>query len=563
MLIRNNFGDECFRSFQFGVRACRHPSTVDPKFTAVQRQFNVSSRDFLENRNAEGVTELKSFRNNLIRLAYGSPLRTAVTRFLISAVATIGIARILPMTSLGNSGGIVAFGVLVICAWYLGIGPAIVSPMLLVLSFRFRGNGFHQLFALSSKDLFDIFTITVVMTSVGVAGALRRRAQAIADQRADQLKEQDRHKDEFLATLAHELRNPLAPIRMGLEVMEMLEIQCSDPTAFLDVKRMMRRQVDHMVRLIDDLLDVSRIKTGKLVIRPEALAIAVVINDAIEAARADINAARHELTVTTPAEPILVNVDRVRMTQVIVNLLNNAAKFTPPGGQIELRAQRLNGTLEIRVRDSGIGISRELLPKVFNLFVQAEDLLTRTHGGLGIGLSLVHRLMELHGGNVQAFSEGPGLGSEFVLTLPCTVQPTTAATSTKPQTEELLTRRILVVDDNQDAAKTLAMMLSAQGHQCDIAFDGFAALKTAQKFQPEVFFLDLGMPAMSGFELAAKLRALDDFKSSLLIAVTGWGRLQDRVNCLNAGFDEHLVKPIEVEKVRQLLNSRRPIPSSN
>lgn len=506
---------------------------------------------------------MKSFRNNLIRLAYGSPLRTTVTRYLTTAAAAIGVARILPMTSLGNSGGIIAFGVLIICAWYQGIGPSITSPLLLVLAFRFRAKGLHDLFALSPKDLFDTFTITLVTASVGVAGTLRRRAQAIADQRADQLKEQDRHKDEFLATLAHELRNPLAPIRMGLEVMEMLKIQSSDPAAFEDVKRMMRRQLDHMVRLIDDLLDVSRIKTGKLVIRPEPLAIAAVINDAIEAARADINAARHELTVTTPAEPILVNVDRVRMTQVIVNLLNNAAKFTPPGGRIELRAQRLNNTLEIRVRDTGIGISRDLLPKVFNLFVQAEDLLTRTHGGLGIGLSLVHRLMELHGGNVQAFSDGPGLGSEFVLKLPCAVQQTTTISRSNTSGKQVTIRRILVVDDNRDAAKTLAMMLSAQGHQCDIAFDGIAALQTAQKFRPEVFFLDLGMPAMSGYELAAKLRSLDDFKSSLLIAVTGWGRLQDRVNCLNAGFDEHLVKPIEFEKIQHLLNTRRPVASSN
>ncbi len=511
-----------------------------------------------ENRNAEGVTQLKSIPwNNLNRLAYGSPLRTAITGYVITAVATIGIAHLLPLASLGNSGGIVAFGVLIICAWYLGIGPSVISPLLLVFSFRFRAKGPQQLFDLSPKDLFDVFTITLVTTSVGVAGTLRRRAQAIADQRADQLKEQDRHKDEFLATLAHELRNPLAPIRMGLDVMEMLDLQCSDPAALQDVQRMMRRQVDQMVRLIDDLLDVGRIKTGKLVIRPEPLAIATVINDAIEATRADIDAARHQLTVTVSSEPLLVNVDRVRMTQVIVNLLNNAAKFTPSGGQIELLARQCHDTLEIRVRDTGIGISRELLPKVFNLFVQAEDLLTRSHGGLGIGLSLVHRLMELHGGNVQAHSEGPGLGSEFVLTLPCTVQPTTVATSTNPQTEGLTIRRILVVDDNQDAAKTLAMMLSAQGHQCDIAFDGFAALKTAQKFRPEVFFLDLGMPAMSGYELAAKLRSLHDFKSSLLIAVTGWGRPQDRIDCLNAGFDEHFVKPIDVDKVQQLLTARQ------
>ncbi len=542
---------------RFGGRTCPPPNTIGSRFATTLLQLNVSSRDFPENRNAEGVTELKSFRNNLIRLAYGSPLRTGVTRFLISAVATIGIARILPMTSLGNSGGIVAFCVLVICAWYLGIGPSIVSPLLLVLSFRFRGNGFHELFALSPKDLFDIFTITLVTTSVGIAGALRRRAQAIADQRADQLKEQDRHKDEFLATLAHELRNPLAPIRMGLDVMEMLDLQCSDPTALQDVQRMMRRQVDQMVRLIDDLLDVGRIKTGKLVIRPEPLAIATVINDAIEATRADVDAARHQLTVTVPPEPILVNVDRVRMTQVIVNLLNNAAKFTPSGGQIELLARQCHDTLEIHVRDTGIGISRELLPKVFNLFVQAEDLLTRAHGGLGIGLSLVQKLMELHGGHVQAHSEGPGLGSEFVLTLPCTVLATTVAARTSPRVNQLPARRILVVDDNQDAAKTLAMLLSAQGHQCDIAFDGTAALNTAQQFRPDVFFLDLGMPAMSGYDLAAKLRSLHDFKSSLLIAVTGWGRPQDRVDCLNAGFDEHFVKPIDVDKVQQLLTARQ------
>lgn len=506
---------------------------------------------------------MKSFRNKLIRLAYGTPLRAAVTPYLITSAATISIARILPMTALGNTGGIVAFGVLIICAWYQGIGPSVISPLLLVLSFRFRGTGLRDLFVFSAKDCLDIFTITLVITSVGVAGVLRRRAQAIADLRTEQLKEQDRHKDEFLATLAHELRNPLAPIRMGLEVMEMLNIECSDPAAFDDVKRMMRRQVDHMVRLIDDLLDVSRIKTGKLVIRPEPIEIALVINDALEAARADIHAACHDLKVDLPAEPILMNVDRVRMTQVIVNLLNNATKFTPAGGQIHLRAHRLNDTLEIRVRDTGIGISRELLPKVFNLFVQSEDLLTRTHGGLGIGLSLVHRLMELHGGQVQAHSDGPGLGSEFVLTLPCPIQPTTTVASTTRPGEELSTRRILVVDDNQDAAKTLAMMLSAQGHHCDIAFDGIAALNAAQTLRPDVFFLDLGMPAMSGFELANKLRSTDDFKSSLLIAVTGWGRQQDRVNCLNAGFDEHMVKPIEVEKVQQLLNARLPIAASN
>lgn len=501
------------------------------------------------------MTSLKPVSLSRIReFAFGSPWRALIAPYVITVSAAFVLSMILPLSVLGSGGGILMFVVLVWCSWYQGIGPAIVSPLLLVSLLRIRTHAVADLLNFTSKELIDLLVVTIVTTAVGVSGTMRRRTEEVARKQAAQLIEQDRRKDEFLATLAHELRNPLSPIRMGLELLEIMQGRPDeDPEAVREVHQVMRRQINHMVRLIDDLMDVSRINTGKIEIRKSQVPLADVIRDAVEAARPALDAAMHHLSLNLPDEAILVDVDQVRISQVFVNLLNNASKFTDSGGQIWMDTVLQGDVVEIHVRDNGIGMSASLIPHVFEMFVQSDDLLTRRHGGLGIGLSLARALTRLHGGEIEALSDGPGRGSEFVVTLPCFVRaPSTQATNGALSASSGA-RRILVVDDNRDAATTLATMLAAQGHQCDVAFDGMAALQTAVKTRPDIFFLDIGMPAMSGFELAARLRSCDEFKSSLMVAVTGWGRPQDRRKCLESGFDEHLVKPATAEQLQQVL----------
>jgi len=368
------------------------------------------------------------------------------------------------------------------------------------------------------------------------------------------LREADRRKDEFLAVLAHELRNPLAPVRSGLHVLRLTAAR--DPS-IERVARIMERQIDHMVRLVDDLLEVSRITRGKIELRREVIDAAQAVRSAIETSRPLIEAARHELTVSMPGEAMMLDADPVRLAQVISNLLNNAAKYTDAGGKISLEGRREAGVAVISVRDSGIGIAPEMLPRVFDLFAQSGRDSARSQGGLGIGLTIVKTLVEMHGGTVEAQSAGPGAGSEFTLRLPLSQ---TAAASPRPRKEirpapALAGRRVLVVDDNQDAADSLGMLLKALGADVHLAYDAACALHLLATERPDVALLDVGMAGMDGYELARHIRRDPTLDGLALIALTGWGQEEDRRRSQSAGFDYHLVKPANIETLQRLLLS--------
>jgi PAS domain S-box-containing protein len=368
----------------------------------------------------------------------------------------------------------------------------------------------------------------------------------------EQVREQDQRKDEFLATLAHELRNPLAPIRTGLAVLKL----ASSIDATVKTREIMERQVEHMVRLIDDLLDISRITSGKIQLKKERVDVRTVLDTALELSRPLIEDSRHELFVSTPKETLLLDADLVRMAQVVSNLLNNAAKYTPEGGRVELSAERDGSEVIIRVRDNGVGLKSEALTKVFELFNQVGKTLDRSQGGLGIGLALVKRLVEMHGGHVAAESQGLGQGSAFVVRLPLPDMQVNnrgqVAAEGNPRSLSV-PRRILVVDDNVDAAETVAMLLMLFGHTVETVHTGPDALKVAQAFQPAVMILDIGLPGMSGYEVAQQLRSDSTMNGLILIALTGWGSEDDRRQAKNIGFDHHLTKPVEIEKLHSLL----------
>ncbi len=370
------------------------------------------------------------------------------------------------------------------------------------------------------------------------------------------LKETDRRKDEFLAMLAHELRNPLAPIRHAVQIFR--ELGTEDPRLHW-ARELIDRQVNHLARLVDDLLDVSRLVQGRITLHWETVDLAAVIAQAREASEPLIQSRHHTLSVTLPDEPLPVRADVVRLVQVIQNLLTNAAKYTPEGGRIELEARRENDQAIIQVRDTGIGLSPEVLPHIFELFMQGERGLDRSQGGLGIGLTVVKRLVELHGGRIEARSNGPGRGSEFTVCLPLgTTPPTGHRTVAAPgQRSPGAPRRILVVDDQVDVAESLALVLELEGHQVKTALDGPTALELATEFQPDVVLLDLGLPEMDGYVVAQRLRARPETQNVLLIAVTGYGRQEDRERTQATGFDHHLVKPIDLEELGALLAADR------
>lgn len=365
------------------------------------------------------------------------------------------------------------------------------------------------------------------------------------------LLEADRRKNEFLATLAHELRNPLAPIRHGLELMSRA---ADDPPAVERARAMMERQVRQMVRLIDDLLDVGRISRGKLALRREPVELASVVRDAVEAIRALADRAGHRLTVRLPSQPLVLDGDAARLTQVLANLLNNAIQYTEPGGQVTLAAERVGDEVAVQVIDTGIGIPPEMLTRVFDLFTQVSRSHERSHGGLGIGLSLVRRLVELHGGSVEAHSDGPGRGSRFVVRLPLVAASARATPVTPPEAaagDEGL--RVLVADDNSDAAQSLALLLEVMGHEVRTAADGAEAVAVAAEFAPNVVLLDIGMPRMDGYEACRRIRRLPGGDHIVLAALTGWGQAEDRRRSREAGFDHHLVKPVEPGALEALL----------
>ena len=371
------------------------------------------------------------------------------------------------------------------------------------------------------------------------------------------LRAADRRKDEFLATLAHELRNPLAPLRNGLALLKLAD---SRPDVARDARAMMERQLDQMVRLVDDLLDVSRIATGKLALRKERIDLCDVISNAVETARPFVDARAHRLTISVPECPMVLDADPTRLAQVFSNLLNNAARYTEPGGAITIDARVEGAEVVARVVDNGIGIEAPMLDQVFELFAQADKSLERPNAGLGVGLTLARSLVALHGGTIRAESEGKGRGSAFVVRLPLAA-PDRRAPAAKAQgagAGAATGHRVLVVDDNRDFASSLSMLLTSLGNDVRIANDGAEGLEVARSFVPGVAFLDIGMPKLNGYRLAEELRSTPALADARLVALTGWGQEKDRQQARDAGFDRHLVKPVKLEDIVEILESLPP-----
>jgi PAS domain S-box-containing protein len=368
------------------------------------------------------------------------------------------------------------------------------------------------------------------------------------------LRDADRRKDEFLATLAHELRNPLAPIRNSLHILKLLE---NLPPEVEHLSAIMERQVNHMVRLVDDLMEVSRITRGKIELRKEPVDLAAVLKSAIETSQPLIDGSGHRLHTAVPSLPMTVDGDPVRIAQIFANLLNNAAKYTRPGGHIWLSVRAESDAAVVAIRDSGVGISKEMLPRIFDLFAQDHSAQDLSQGGLGIGLTLVQSLVRMHGGTITVNSPGRGQGSEFIVRLPLMPTPEPPAGAPEPAHAAPATPalRVLVVDDNPDAADSLGRLLALLGAQVHTVHDGAAALKALDTFRPSLVLLDIGMPQMDGYEVARHIRKLDPNKEMMLIALTGWGQDEDRNRSFSAGFDHHLVKPTDIEALQELIKS--------
>lgn len=409
-------------------------------------------------------------------------------------------------------------------------------------------------FASRGRDEFDEKELSFMRTIcqyVAVAYARLRLVQ--------RLREADRRKDQFLATLSHELRNPLAPIQTGLELMKMAR---QDATAIAEAQATVERQVKQMVRLVDDLLDVSRIASAKIVLQKEHVDMADIARNAVDAIRPLIDEQQQQLTVSIPKEPIYLNVDPIRVAQAVANLLSNASKYSDKAARISLTAEQRDGEVIIGVRDDGIGIDAEQLPRVYEMFFQSKPSLERSQGGLGIGLSLVKGLVELHGGSIEAMSAGAGRGSEFRIRLPVdgpVVFRSEEPTKDQDESRNIPRLRILVVDDNRDAANVLAKTLQLMGHDTHTTYDGVEGVHAAASLRPDVILLDIGLPKMNGYEAARHIRAQRWGKQMRLIAISGWGREEDKRRAIEAGFNHHLTKPINIDRLQTVLASNRSL----
>jgi signal transduction histidine kinase/ActR/RegA family two-component response regulator len=367
------------------------------------------------------------------------------------------------------------------------------------------------------------------------------------------LKDAERRKDEFLATLAHELRNPLAPIRNAVDAFKALGV--ADP-ALVRARDVIDRQVDVMARLLDDLLDVARVQRGKLELREQTIELASVLASAVETSRPLIDSAGHELVIQLPPDPVVLHGDAVRLAQVFANLLNNAAKYTPRGGCIRLTAKLAGSSVVVTVADDGIGIPSDMLPRLFEIFSQAQPALERSQGGLGVGLSLVRGLVELHGGTIEAHSAGPDRGAEFVVRLPVSaMMPDNVATAAVGNAEMGLASksRLLIVDDVPDSADSLAMLLELMGHEVHTAYEAERAMALAATLRPDVMLIDIGMPQVNGYELCRQLRRQPWGGEVCLVAVTGWAQEEDKLRASAAGFDRHMAKPVDADALESLL----------
>jgi signal transduction histidine kinase/ActR/RegA family two-component response regulator len=471
--------------------------------------------------------------------AIALPTSTMLLALAVSLIASVPEHQPMLLLCERSSAGAMARTVL----------PILVVMIPLVTWFRAKGY---------ERELFDLGTGRALGAAVLVLGvvvlmwiallALRRREQ--------REREADRQKDEFLATLAHELRNPLAPISNAISL---LKLAYEDRDVFQQATETVERQLGHLVRLIDDLLDVSRISQGKLSLRRERVEVAAIVRQAIETCRPIAERANHDITASVSQQPVYLDADPVRLSQVVSNLLHNACKFGGRAGQISLTAERYENDVVISVKDNGIGIPSDKLCSIFEMFSQIDQSLERSHGGLGIGLTLARRLVELHGGSIEARSEGVGQGSEFIVRLPFAVdrvstQPEKLDEEGKPDSK----RRILVVDDNRDSASSLAMLLKRTGNETFVAHDGEEAVEAAGSLRPDVILLDIGLPRLNGFDACRRIRQYQWAKDVLIIALTGWGQEDDRRKSAEAGFDDHLVKPVDHAKLTKLLASRRP-----
>jgi PAS domain S-box-containing protein len=414
-------------------------------------------------------------------------------------------------------------------------------------SWRVRKDG--------SRFMGDVTLSALYDASGGLYGFAKVTRDMTREKRIETLETEGRRINEFLAMLGHELRNPLAPIRNAVNLMEIDGIS-ADKLEWC--RSVIDRQTTHMTRLVDDLLDISRITQGKVALRKECLDVATFIERGLEASRPLLEARRHTLKVTLPEQPIRLDGDLTRLVQVIANLLNNAAKYTPEGGAIEIAASLDGAWAVIRVMDNGIGMPAELLGKVFDLFQQGDRQLDRTEGGLGIGLTLVDNIVAMHGGSVEARSDGIGRGSQFIVRLPTVstreVAAPVADASSTAQSDAPRPRRILIVDDNRDGAETMAMLIQAIGHEARMVHEGSAAAEAARSYAPDLVLLDIGLPGMDGYQVARQFKGYDDLRHIRLAAATGYGQDEDRKRAVEAGFDEFLVKPISFEKLQELIS---------
>jgi PAS domain S-box-containing protein len=409
------------------------------------------------------------------------------------------------------------------------------------------------------KDGTRFWASGVVTPLWGEGGTLRGFAKILRDiterkKTEEELADANRRKDEFLAMLGHELRNPLAPV---LNAVQIIQQEGGDRPAVKQAAAMIDRQLRRIVRLVDDLLDVSRITKGKIQLRPRREQLGAIVTHALESVRPLIESRKHELSLALPAEAVWLDADPDRLEQVLANLLNNAAKYTEPGGHIRLSVEREGQQAVVRVKDTGIGIRSDMLPRIFDLFVQSDRALDRAQGGLGIGLTLVRKLVEMHGGTAEGFSDGVGKGSEFVVRLPVVPEvtglpPEAVPEPARPQGGSL---RVLVVDDNVDTADSLAMLLRFYGHEVRAVHTGPRALQAARADAPDVILLDIGLPGMDGYEVARRLREQQGSGKVRLIAMTGYGQEADRRRSQDAGFDHHLVKPVDPARLQELLST--------
>jgi PAS domain S-box-containing protein len=401
------------------------------------------------------------------------------------------------------------------------------------------------------------FWANVVITALfDEEGVLRGFGKVTRDltqrKRVEELEASERRINEFLAMLGHELRNPLAPIRNAVAIIRHGQL---DPAAAERAAGVIERQVGHLARLVDDLLDVSRITSGKIELRKETVDLVASVQAAIEAARPAIDRKKQAFELRHDGKPMPMAGDATRLTQIALNLINNASKYTPPGGHIRVILERIDSQASLRVVDDGIGIAPDLLPRMFDLFVQGERSIDRSEGGLGLGLTLVRRLVALHGGTVSATSQGPGRGSEFEVRLPLAKLGPRPAPEPENAPAPARKRRVLVVDDNEDATDTMSTLISMWGHEVRSAHDGPAALRIAEEFKPHTILLDIGLPNVSGYDVAKQLRALPDMSDVALIAMTGYGQEEDRRRSREAGFTDHLTKPVPPDRLKALLEA--------